>query len=303
MKNKVIIPLLGLLAMTGSFSIQAQNRLWTLEECIAYAVENNIQIKQQALEQEANEIRLNTSKYSWLPNLNAGISQEFGFGRSLDNNNIYVDRNTASTGAGLSLNMPLFDGLAIPYDIAARKLDLLASIEGLKRVKENMAMTVASYYLNVLYYKEILGIAELQVELSQEQVDRTQTLVDAGKIPLSQLYDTKAQLANEEVTLADARNNVKLALIDLAQALELERDGGTFDIYTPDINDAIGEYMGSILPPDDIYDYAVTFKPQIREQEYLLESEKKPQNSPGRFLPLLITECGIQYRLLPFLWE
>ena len=85
----------------------------------------------------------------------------------------------------------------------------------------------------------------------------------------------KAQLAKDEVSLTEARNNVKLALLDLTQSLELERDGENFDIVVPEIEDAVEQYMGSILPPDNVYDHAVAFKPQIKEQEFLLESQKK----------------------------
>ena len=125
------------------------------------------------------------------------------------------------------------------------------------------------------YNKEVQKIAELQVALSNEQVVKTEALVKNGKVPLSQLYDMKAQLAKDEVSLTEARNNVKLALLDLTQSLELERDGENFDIVVPEIEDAVEQYMGSILPPDNVYDHAVAFKPQIKEQEFLLESQKK----------------------------
>ena len=100
-------------------------------------------------------------------------------------------------------------------------------------------------------------------------------MVNAGKVPLSQLYDIKAQLAKDEVTLTESQNNVNLALLDLAQSLELERSDRSFDIQTPVIEDAVADNMSSILPPENIYDHAVTFKPQIKEQQYLLESQKK----------------------------
>ena len=121
----------------------------------------------------------------------------------------------------------------------------------------------------------MLKIAELQVALSSEQVTKTEALYNAGKVPVSQLYDMKAQLAKDEVTLTESRNNVKLALLDLAQSLELERDGENFDVLEPETGDAVEQYMSSIIPPDQVYDHAVGFKPQIKEQEYLLESQKK----------------------------
>ncbi|MCD7938504.1 MAG: TolC family protein [Tannerellaceae bacterium] len=261
--------------LMAGMHISAQEKVWTLQECILYAIDNNIQLKQLELEQENRQIALNTSKSRWLPNLNASVGQDFGFGRSLTIDNTYVNQSSASSSFGISTGMPIFDGFDIKNSIAAGKLDLMASIESLKKAQEDLAMNVTSAYLQILYYKEIENIAELQVALTGEQTIRTESLVNSGKVPLSQLYDMRAQLANDEVTLSEARNNVKLALLDLVQLLELERDGAGFDIITPDTEDAIGTYLGSILPPDQIFDQAVTFKPQIREQEYLLQSQEK----------------------------
>lgn len=253
---------------------QETAKQWSLEECIRYAIENNIDLKQRELEQQSREVDLHTSKYSWLPSLNASVGENFGFGRSESKDGLIVDRNSANTTAGIQLSMPLLD-LKIPSDIAARKLDLKASFETLNKAKEDLSINVASYFLQALYNKEMLKIAELQVALSSEQVTKTEALYNAGKVPVSQLYDMKAQLAKDEVTLTESRNNVKLALLDLAQSLELERDGENFDILEPETGDAVEQYMSSIIPPDQVYDHAVGFKPQIKEQEYLLESQKK----------------------------
>ena len=261
--------------LCGSINAQTAPRQWTLEECIRYAIANNITLKQQAQEQEARKIELNTSQNSWLPNLNASFSQNLGFGRSPSRDGVIVDYNSANSNFQISLNMPVFDGFKIPNSIAARKLDLLAATEALNKAKDDVAVGVASYYLQVLYNKEIMNIAELQANLTKDQVTRTEALVNAGRVPMSQLYDIKAQLAKDEVTLTEAHNNVKLALLDLIQALELERLAADFDIVQPDINDAMFDNLGSMLPPDDIYDNAVLVKPQIKQQEYLLESQKK----------------------------
>ncbi|OAV72727.1 Outer membrane protein tolC precursor [Bacteroidales bacterium Barb6] len=247
---------------------------WTLEECIRYAIEHNITLKQGEQTEEARRTDLNTSRHSWLPDLNAGVSQNFDFGRSPSKTGVIVDQNSANSSFSLQLNMPLFDGFRTANDIAARRLDLLAATENLNKAKEDLAVGVASYYLQVLYNKELLGIAELQASLTAEQVKKTEALVQAGKVPLSQLYDMKAQLARDEVSLVEARNNVSLALLDLAQSLELERSGD-FDIPVPVVPDVVEAYMASIVPPDHIYDQAVTFKPQIKEQEYLLQSQQK----------------------------
>ena len=127
----------------------------------------------------------------------------------------------------------------------------------------------------MLYNRELEQVARLQVDFSAKQVEQTKALVDAGRQPLSELYNIKAQLAQDEVSLTEASNNVRLALLDLAQALELERLEAQFDVSAPEINDPVERYMSSILPPDDIYNRALAVKPQIREQELLLQSQQK----------------------------
>ena len=257
MRKRLIIA--TALFLSGSLARgQEPAKQWSLEECIRYAIEHNIELKQREQDQESRKVELNTSKFS-----------------SPSKSGVIVDQNSANTSASVSLSMPIFDGLRIPNDIAARKLDLKAAVETLNKAKEDLSINVASYYLQVLYNKEVQKIAELQVALSNEQVVKTEALVKNGKVPLSQLYDMKAQLAKDEVSLTEARNNVKLALLDLTQSLELERDGENFDIVVPEIEDAVEQFMGSILPPDNVYDHAVAFKPQIKEQEFLLESQKK----------------------------
>lgn len=272
-KQKILITLLSF----SMIFVKAQEspKPWSLEDCIRYAIEHNIDLKQREQEQENREVALHTSKHSWLPSLNANVGQNFDFGRSPSKTGVIVDQNSANTSTSINLSMPIFDGFQIPNDIAAKKLDLKAAIETLNKAKEDLAINVASFYLQVLYNKEVKKIAELQVALSREQVSKTEVLVNTGKVPLSQLYDIKAQLANDEVTLTEAQNNVQLALLDLAQSLELERDGEQFDILVPEIGNAVEQYMGSILPPDLIYKQAITIKPQIKEQAYLLESQKK----------------------------
>ncbi|MDR2234294.1 MAG: TolC family protein [Tannerella sp.] len=248
---------------------------WTLEECINYAIANNINLKQAALDEQSKKIDLNTRRLSWLPSLNGNVSQNFGFGRSQSREGTIVDQNSSNLGMSVQSSMPIFTGFRIVNSIAAAKLDLKAATEALNRAKEDLSVGVASYYLQVLLSKELFNIADNQVKLTEEQVGVTEALVEAGKVAMSQLYDIKAQLANDEAQRTTAENNYNLALLDLIQVLELERLAADFDVVEPESSDAVAENMESILPPDMIYDNAVVFKPQIKEQEYLLESRKK----------------------------
>jgi Outer membrane protein len=275
MNMKRLVYILPVLLICWTAGAQETTKKWTLEECINHAISNNIDLKQQEQQRAGSEVDLSTSKNSWLPDLNASVGQNFDFGRSPSKEGIIVDRNSSNTSAYLSLSMPIFDGFIIKNDIAAKKLDLQAATETLNKAKEDISIGVASYFLQVLYTKEIRNVAELQLDFTSRQVTRTEELVNAGRVPLSNLYDIKAQLAKDEVALVEANNNVNLALLDLAQVLELERQSTQFEVEAPTIEDAIDKYISSIVPPAHVYDNAVVIKPQIKAQEYQLESSKK----------------------------
>ena len=253
----------------------AAQQTWTLEACIRHAIAHNVELKQRAEEQNTRQIELHTGEHSWLPSLNASVGQNVDFGRSPSKDATIVDRNSANSSFGIQMNMPVFDGFRIPNTIAARRLNLQAATAALDKAKEDLAVNVASFFLQTLYTREIRRIAELQVALTAEQTERTDALVNAGKLPASQLYDMRAQLAKDEATLTEARNNHSLALLDLAQALELERFDSNFDIVAPDIDDPVAALSAGLLPPEDIYVNAVAVKPQVMEQHYLLESQKR----------------------------
>jgi len=251
-----------------------QSKRWTLEECINHATENNIDLKLQEQERLTRQAELNTSRNSWLPDLNAGATQNFDFGRSENREGVIDDNTGSSASATLQTSMPVFDGFRIINDIKVKELNLRAATEALNKAKEDLAINIASYYLQALYNKELQKVAEMTVALTKEQTLKTEALVNNGKAPESQLYDIRAQLAKDESALTEAYNNVRLSLLDLAQSLELERVGVDFDIIEPDTGNVIEDNMSSLVPPDDIYNNALSFKPAIKQQEYLLESQR-----------------------------
>lgn len=270
MKKNII-----LLALSVVFlSVSGQSK-WTLRQCVDYAVENNIELKQQALNVKNSEIELSTNKNSRLPNLTAGASQSFSFGQSQDfSTGTYQSNNSSGTNFSLSSNIPVFTGFKIPNQIKESELNLLAATEGLNKARENLELQVASLYLEILFKKEILKTYEEQLSLSGMQVERTVSLVSSGKVAESQLYDIKAQQAKDELNVTMANNDLALALLNLSQALNLP-SSENFDIEEPALTDVIGSNISSVLPADHVYQTALGIKPQVKEAEYKLESSKK----------------------------
>jgi Outer membrane protein len=292
MKRTLFIVLSCLCIGWGAQSQEIQ-RQWSLEECIRYAIDHNIDIRQRKLQKDNAEIDLNTTKMSRLPNLNAGMGQSWSFGRSNNNlTGIYENRSSSNSSFSISSSTPLFTGFRIPNEIERDKLNLQAAVQNLEKAKEDLSLQVANLFLQVLFNKEILKINEEQLNFSTEQITRTEVLVDAGKVPRSQLYDIKAQAAKDELSVVQARNNLELSLLDLAQSLELESTEN-FDVSEPQTPDVIEAYMQSVIPPDAVYDHAVHVKPAVKEQEFRVESSKKEVKiAQAGYMPTLSLSLG-----------
>jgi len=272
--------------------LPAQNKLWSLEDCISYAINNNITIKQLAIQKKSAEVDLNTAQMSRLPNLNAGGGQNWNFGRTQIQSGMYENRNQSNTSLQIGSSIPIFTGFRIPNEIARNELELEASVQNLEKAKEDLALNVASLFLQVLFTKELLKINQEQLALSQAQVERTQALLDAGKVPQSQLYDIEAQVANDKVSVIQAGNNLRLALLELAQSLELQQIEG-FDVVVPSFGNVVTEYLSSVQPPQMVFNNAIQIKPGIKVQELKVQSAEKTLNiAKAGYLPTLNLSMG-----------
>lgn len=285
MKKKLII----LSVLACGITAQAQES-WSLRQCIDYALEHNINILERANQAEQNAVDVNTSKWARLPNLNGSAGQNWSWGRAASPvDNTYSDMNSASTQFSLSTNIPLFTGLQLPNQYALSKLNLKAAIEDLNKAKEDIAINIASSYLQVLFNAELNKVAAGQVVLSKEQLARISRLGELGKASPAQVAEAKARLAQDEMNGVQADNNYKLALLDLSQLLELPTPEG-FRVANPDTALA----FSALTPPDEIYAEAVVSKPGIRAAQLRLEgSEKSIRIAQSNFYPQLSLGGGL----------
>ncbi|MDR2883168.1 MAG: TolC family protein [Alistipes sp.] len=278
-----------------------QQKKWTLRECIDYAVENNIEIRQTALGVENAGIELNTALNSRLPNLNAGMGQSFSFGRtSVDAGGDTPEyRNTQTSGSSMSISagMPLFQGFGITNRIAAGRVELAAAAEGLERAKQNLELNVAALYLDVLFKQEILAVYREQTALMRRQVENTSRMVDEGKVARAQLLDIASQLASNEMNEVGAANDLTLSLLTLAQALNLDDTSG-FDIAGVEAASLTPSSLAALPSPDDIYRVAVDTRPVVREAQLRLQSsELSVKIAKAAFMPSLnlSAQAGASY--------
>ena len=259
------ILLLSVLSVVG-FS---QNT-WTLKQCIDYALKHNLQIKQASIVSESNNLQWKQARYNRSPSANASISDGFNFGRTLGRDNTYVNQNSNSANGSVNLDVPIFQGFRITNDIAARKYDFMAAIEDYQKIKNDMSLTVMSYFLNVLVQKEFLKIAQNQLALIDTLVHRTEILVENGKELISKLYELKAQSSNDAFNVTNVEKNLKLALLDLAQLLDLE-NLENFDISIPNFNFDVSQMPIPIV----VFENAVVTLPDVKAEEFRLESSKR----------------------------
>lgn len=267
MMKKTLTLIVGL-AVFGT--AQAQ-QAWSLRQCITYALEHNISIKQQENTVESNRISLNTSKNSRLPGLQASASQSMNFGRGLTADNTYANRNTMSTGFDLGTSVSLYTGGQMTHDIRQKEINLQAALVDLNRAKDDISMQIASTYLEVLYQKDMLAVAKNQLELAKLQESRLQSLLQNGKIAETEVVEAHATVASDELQVTQAENQVQLALLNLSQLLELQTPEG-LDVETP----VIAQAQDVILPlPDVIYAEANGIKPQVQAQVLRLKSAEE----------------------------
>lgn len=161
-----ILAFAGLLACQGN--VQAQVKKWTLAECIDYAVTHNIEVKQSDNQIQSLKVQKNTLRNSFLPDLNAGASQNFTFGRSLNQNNTYENSNIQNSSFSVTTEIPIFAGFKRTASIAQNRFDLLAAEANRELIENNLSLNVAGAYFQILLNKEIYRIALEQIQLTKE---------------------------------------------------------------------------------------------------------------------------------------
>jgi len=263
----LLIPILLLMFFAGS----SAQKIWSLEECIFYALDNNISIKQQVLNTNYTENLLDQSKIQMAPNLNAGANYGFAFGRALDQTTYRFTENQTimSNNVNLSSSVTLFNGLQQRNTIQQNEFNLLASLKDLEKLKNDISLLLASGYLQILFNIELLQVSKDQHELTLQQVDRTSKLVDAGSLARGSLLEIQAQAAGEELNVIEAQNLLDISYLNLTQMLDLD-SVGDFEIEIPEFGDVVREPMLSTV--GSVYNDALNVLPQVQGAEYRLQS-------------------------------
>ena len=248
----------------------AQDKIWTLEQCVDHALENNITILQAENSLLSSKQDIISAKGNFLPSINSNLSG----GASLGNIEVFPgefrDREFYSTSVGIGFSQSVFNGFRNINLLNQSKLSLERNQFELEKFKDDISLNVANTYLNVLFNKENLELAKLQVEFSEFQVNQVKTLVEAGSEPNSTLIETQATYSRDIQNLTIAENNHDLALLTLAQLLQLPYEN--FDVEVIEIDTPSANLMYNDIAP--ILNYALQNRNEIKVAQRDIELAK-----------------------------
>ncbi len=264
----------------------AQQKKWTLEECVLYAVENNITVAQFELDLENSEIDKSDALGNYLPTLDANTTFASNTGFSINPTN---NRPTTSTqnnlNGAINTRVNLFNGLRNKHIMNRAKLNAIANQYRLDDLKDDIRLSVANGYLQVLSNKEALKVARAQYAVTEQDLKRTKELVDSGVVPRGDLLEIEATAAGQEQQIVNSEGLVIISKIGLAQLLQI-RDYENFDTSDEAFEVPLSDILNNA--PNTIFAKALEFRNDIKLSQSNVElAEKDLQINKSALLPTL----------------
>lgn len=276
--------LLVILVFSSQFSFG--QTVLTLENCISLALKNNLTIQRATLNAELAEQDLVGAKGQHLPSVNLFLNSDLNFGRTIDPfTNTFATDEVRSDAYGIQGRWDVFSGATRYNRYKQANMNVLASRYDSDKARNDVSLNVTSSYLQILFNKELLRIAEQQVNLTKSQVKRSKQFVQAGRISKGELLETEAQLAREELNVVTASNNLDLAKLRLLLVMRADSIED-FTVQTPNKN--VDELVGTGATSSFIYYKALESLPEIKSAEIKYEASSKGLNAEkGRISPTL----------------
>ena len=281
--RRLLIPVFFLLFLANAAIAQ---KVWSLKDCINYALTNNIQIKQQKLSLRLQEYSLLQSKVQFAPNFSGNVFHGYNFGKTVDRyTNNFADSRVQSDNFSLNANMTLFNGFTMLNNLSKNKLLIESGQFDVEKMQNDICLNIASGYLNILFNQELKANAQFQLDITSQQVERTKKMVDVGTLAKGNLLNIEAQAASEELQLVNAKNQLDLSYLILTQILDL-RSPDSFDIIKPSFQVPEKPEVGTT--PNYVYSMALESQPQIKSAEIkVLTAEKDLAITRGYAAPTI----------------
>lgn len=255
-------------AQNNETKVKSDGRPWNLQECIEFAQSNSIPVKQSQIQAQISENNYIQSKYGRLPSVNFNHQQNLQSGRSIDPfSNQFVNQLVNSSNTSLVANFNAFSGFQQSNTIRRNELSVEVNQLNREQQKYNVALNVALNYLQVLQNYELLEVARRQIEVTKAQLERTQKLFDAGAVAIGNLANLQAQLANDELAIVQAENNLQISKVNLMQQMNypINDMNENFDIVRVDLGDV--EVVDYPQNPAEIYAIAEMSQPNIQSSD------------------------------------
>ncbi|GBL35949.1 hypothetical protein EMGBS15_15440 [Filimonas sp.] len=248
---------------------------WSLQQCIHYAMDHNLQVAESELNERLARLVLQQSQNSKLPSFNADASLGESYGRSIDpTSNQFVTKGFAYNSLGLSSQALLFGWFQRKHQVEQNQFEVQAANSAFNQLKDDIALNVATGFLRVLLARETVKINEGQVKLDNDQYIQTVKFADAGKLPELNVAQMMSQLSTDSANLVSAKADERIALLQLRALLNFDFDT-PFDIEIPEINIAELSSFNALPAPDGIYAIALKNQHRMKYDELKLESAKK----------------------------
>lgn len=259
--------------LTFTILAQAQEKKWTLKECVDYAIQNNISIKQTELDNELIAIDKKDAFGNFLPTANANASHSWNIGLNINPiTNLAETQTFQNTSLGFNVGVDIYKGMQNQNRLRRANIAKIAGQYQLTKMKDDISLNVANAYLQILFNKENIKVQEEQLANNKKQKQRTQELVDAGLVARGDLLDMTATVATSQQQLVNAENAFLISKLSLAQLLQLE-DFKNFEVADVDYEVAQSEVM--MQSPDAIYDKAKEERVELKLARTNLELAQK----------------------------
>lgn len=282
------IRLITIVAFLVSTAIFSQKK-WTLEECVNEALKRNISIQQNSLSVELAKKDVDIAKGNFLPNLNASSSGRFGFGSFIDDvSNTRISTDNFNSSFSLSSNVTIFNGFRNTNTFKQAQLGVESSLLDLQKIENDISLFVVNGYLNILFAKENLNAGRIQYKISETQVQAAESRFKAGVIPKGDLLNTQSTVATNLQTVISQENALDLALLNLAQLLQISAEN--FDVAP--INVGIPSENLFYKNSTTVYDKSLNRLPEIARAKLAIENADLNIAISKSFLAPTITGFG-----------
>ncbi len=262
--------LIVLFPVSISLAQEAKDDSWSLEECIDYALKNNLTVKQSEYNVEDYQIQWSQSKAGMYPSANMGGGYTNLWGRSINpTTNLFTNQRIQSLGLQFSADYTLYGGSQLRNTVKRNKMNLQGSTYDLEKIRNDVMLNVTLGFLTVILNIELHENAKYQLDITKAQLETTSKQVKAGALPYSSELDLIAQVESNEVQVINTENEVRIAYLRLKQFLLLPAET-PFEIIIPELD--LEDIESIAVTSNEVFSTAENIMPQIKSVDMAVQS-------------------------------